>query len=424
MDWCELNIIQYAGATSKERVKARKLLDAERVRLYNFDRANGTQLLYNWTVETMEGFDMSAIEIDDSVPPPPEAKVEKPKRRGRPPKSETKAPENAGLLAAVQFVEGVENDTFENSAFAKLSGGMIVAHSNIMGAGFPIQEQLSLCPNMEKLKAALTRCGKTMAVTESNGKLSIKGDKLRAMVPCLAEPLPDYLPDAPVVTGEFNILKEAFKVCANVADEKSERCMYASILLDPNTATATNGKVLIQYWHGISNLPGGTVVPAIFAKQIVGSKYNITGIGGNYDAEAGFMRSLTIWFENGAWLKTQCYEDRWQAFDQLLNVASNPQPVPAGLFEAVEAVTPFCEENGAIHFGDGFVSSHPNPDEGASYPVKGLLPGKIFHGKLIKQVSPHISTIDLLSQPDRAFFFGGSPANPIRGVFMGMSGSQ
>ena len=424
MDWAALNRQQYCGATTKDRVEARKLLDAERVRCYNHDRQHGTKYLLEFTLCYMEGFDMAEIEIEDGVPPPPEGEAEKPKRRGRPPKSEQKPAENAGLLQAVQFVKVVETDVFENSAFGKLSGGMITAYSNVIAAGYPIVEQLSLCPNLDKLEAALIRCGKTMAVTEANGKLSIKGDKLKAMVPCLAEQLADTVPDAPVVTGNFNIIKDAFKACGTVADEKAERPMYASLLLDPNSVTATNGKVLLQYWHGIANLPPGTVIPAAFAKMIVGSKLNITGIGGNYDAEAGFMRSLTIWFENGAWLKTQCYEDRWQQFDQLLNVATEPQTVPAGLFEAVEAVMPFCEESGAIIFGDGYVSSHRNADDGASFPVKGLPAGKIFHGKLIKQVSPYVTTLDLTTQPDRAFFFGGSPANPIRGVFMGMSGSQ
>jgi hypothetical protein len=428
MDWRELNIIQYTGATSKERVEARKLLDAERIRCYNHDREHSTEFLRQFTEYYMEGFTMSA-EIDDGVPIPTDTPAPAPaatgRRRGRPPGSAAKPAENAGLLAAVQFVECVENETIEFSHFAKLSNGMVLAYSNVLSAGFPIAEQLNRCPRIDMLKAALLRCGKSLAITETNdGHLSIKGDKLKAIVPCMAEPLADITPDAPVINGDFNILKEAFKAACTVADEIADRVMYASVLLDPNTVTATNGKVLLQYWHGITGLPPATVIPALFAKQIVGSKYKITGIGGNYDTNAGFMRSLTIWFENGAWLKTQCYEDRWQAFEQLLNVATNPQPVPVGLFEGIEAVEPFCKDSGAIHFGDGYVSSYLNSDAGASYPVKGLPPGKIFHAKLVRQVSPYVKTLDLLTQNDRAFFFGGTDINPIRGVFMAMSGSQ
>jgi hypothetical protein len=72
MDWRELNIIQYYGDTSKERVEARKLLDAERLRCYNHDRQFGTDLLYQFTKEYMEGFEMAEAEIDDGVPIPTE----------------------------------------------------------------------------------------------------------------------------------------------------------------------------------------------------------------------------------------------------------------------------------------------------------------------------------------------------------------
>ena len=424
MNWRELNIIQYTGATSKERVEARKLLDAERIRCYNHDRQFGTHLLHQFTVEYMEGFDMADVEIDDGVPPPPANEAEPPKRRGRPRGASSKPAENSNLLAATAFVSVVETEAFEMSQYAALRNMTMTAYSNVLAAGFPVAEELQLCPHLDKLKAALNKCGKSLAITQHNGALSIKGDKLRALVPCLAEPLAAVFPDPVVVSGEFDILKAAFMACNTVADEKAEKPMYASVLLDPNTATATNGKVMLQYWHGIANLPPGTVLPALFCKLVSSIKYKITGIGGNYDPEAGFMRSFTVWFENGSWLKTQTYEDRWQAYEHLLNVETNPQPVPDGLFEGVGAVEAFCEDTGAVVFNEGFVSSHREADNGATYEVKGLTAGKIFDARLIKQVSPYVKTLDLTSSPDRGFFFGGSEVNPIRGVFMGMVGSR
>ena len=365
------------------------------------------------------------VDIDTDVPIPEEAPV-KPatgRRRGRPPGSSSKPAENAAMLAAVDFVGIVETELFEYSRYAKLSNNFIVVYSNVMSAGHPIAEEINLCPQIEKLRAALIRCGRTLAITENNGQISIKGDKLRALVPCLQEPLADISPDMRVVQGDFDILKEAFKAANTVADEKSDRMMFASILLDPNTVTATNGLVLIQFWHGISNLPPGTVIPKIFAQAVASVKYKITGIGGDFDTSAGFMRSLTFWFENGSWLKSQCYEERWQDISKIINVATNPVPIYDGLFEAVEAVEPFCEGQ-AVHFCTNAVQSHPDGEAGAVYEVKDLPAGKIFNAKLIRQVAPYAKTIDLFAQSDRGFFFGGTEANPVRGVFMGMSGSQ
>lgn len=428
MNWRELNYIQYYGSTSQERVEARKLLDVERIRLYNIDRQTGSDLLLNWTKEINEGFDMSDIEIEDNVAPPTEP-VTPPKKRGRKPGSSNKPTESSILLNAIDFVSIVETETFEPSAYCRFisneAGSFVTAYSNVLSAAHPVAEQLNLCPQFSKLKAALTRCGKTLAITESDGQISIKGDKIRALVPCLVEPLIDLAPDAPVIIGSFDALKEAFRVCCTVADEKAERAMLASILLDPNCATATNGKVLIQYWHGISNLPPGTVLPKVFAAAIASNKYKITGLGGNFDANGGFMRSFTVWFENGSWIKTQCYEDRWQDVSKILDgYALSPVPLYDGLFEAVAAVEAFTDEIEAVYFHAGTVASHRELNTGAMYEVKNLPPGKVIHGRLARQVSPFVKTIDLTTMPDRVFFFGGTEANPIRGVFMGMSGSQ
>lgn len=427
MNWKALYWQQFGARTRKERIAARVLVDNERGRLHNHDREHGTKLLLKWTTEITEGFVMPEPEIEDGVEMPSDEAVAPaaPKRRGRPKGTTTKPAENEQLLRAVEFVGIVETDAFENSKYAKLSQNLITAYSNVLAAGFPIAEEIHLCPQIDKLKAALNKCGRSLAITETEGgQISIKGDKLRALVPCLAEPLPDIAPDMPQVQGDFDILKEAFKAACTVADDKQEKLMYASVLVDPNTVTATNGKVLLQFWHGIAGLPPATVVPVAFAKLVAGIKYKITGIGGAWSNELGALSSMTIWFENGAWLKTQCFDERWQAFQQLLDVPTDPKPVPDGLFEGVSAVEPFCKDSGAVHFADGAVQSHAEASAGAVYTVKDLPPGKIFHAKLIKQVSPYVKSLDLFSSTDRAYFFGGTEANPVRGVFMGMTGSQ
>ncbi len=378
--------------------------------------------LVNWSLEEAitRNWEMSdKVEIEDGVEIPNEPATP-PKRRGRPKGTSTKPSEGAALLSAVEFVGVVETEAFDPSRYCKFHNNFLTAYSNILAASHPVAEEINLCPQTDKLKAALSRCGRTLAITEAGSSISVKGDKLRALVPCLAEPIADVQPDPPVILGEFDVLKEAFRVCCTVADEKAERAMLASIKLDPNCATATNGQVLIQYWHGVANLPPDTVIPKLFAQLVAVCKYKITGLGGNYDPEAGFMRSFTVWFENGAWLKTQCYEDRWQAIDHLLNVATNPVEVYDGLFDGMAAVEAFTEETSAVYFHIGTVASHRDLDAGAMYEVKNLPAGKIINGKLARQVSPFVKTIDLTTSPDRVYFFGDN----VRGVFMGMAGSQ
>lgn len=367
---------------------------------------------------------MSDFEIEN-VPPPAEAEAapaEAPKKRGRKP-GQKNAPKKSSqaeqLEAALAFIAPVFSDLQDFSQYVSLTANMACMFNGQLAAGHPIVEELTLSPHLEKLQAALKRCGKTLVITETEaGQLSIKGDKLRALVPCFPYTGQSIGPNPPMLNGDFNALKEAFRVCGTLASEKGERVIEASLLLEPNACTGTNGAAMLQYWHGIAGLPPHTVIPKAFAAAVAKCPLNITGLGGDWNGE--FLTSLTLWFENGAWLRTQCYNDRWPDISKVIDVASTPVEVPAGLFEAVEAVEAFVENSSAVHFVDGAVQSHAEAIVGAQYTVKGLAGGKCFNGKLIKQVAPWVKTLDLVTHPDRAFFFGGEPANPVRGVLMAM----
>lgn len=362
------------------------------------------------------------VEIEDGVPPPPETAA--PKKRGRKPGTKNAPAQASNLIAALDFISPVKSEAYEFSKYVALHEHMAVAYNNVLSAGHPIQEELTRAADLDKLKAALNKCGRSLTITETESQISIKGDKLRALVPCLAEPLAPMRPDDCVYSGDFDGLKEAFRVGGVMASENGDRPVEASLLLNPDTVTSTNGKAMVQYYHGIKEIPPGTVIPKTFAAAIAASKKKIVGIGAIWNGE--FATSFTLWFEGGAWLKTQCYEDRWPAIEHLLGTYGPATvPVMPDLFEAIGAVEPFTgDENNSIYFVDGAVQSHMDSEQGAVYEVKDLPEGKIFNAKLIKQVAPFCKYIDLTSLPDKATFFGGTTQNPIRGVLMGMIGSK
>lgn len=380
---------------AKERIAWRVRTDNERGLAAKQGR------LYDWTVNVYW--------------PEIERKVEMAKgtTRGRPKKT-TQA---ETLLNAIKFVE-VASGSFEDwQKFVSLSNKQIVAFNGQIAAGHPIVEEIDLCPQLERLKAALTRCGKTLVISETpTGALSIKGDKLRAVVPCVpGETLPPVVPDAE--QGPIgDIVKEAFKVCGTLASEAGTRVVEASLLLEANSCTGTNGAAIMQFWHGVS-LPMNIVIPKAFSEAVAKTAKPLRGVGFSW-GEAK-PSSMTVYFDDGAWIKTQCYADDWPEIGHLLNVASNPTEAPEELFEAVEAVSKF-NDNETVIFADGYVISHASFDVGAQYEVKGLQGGKKFDAKLIKQVVPFVKTIDLTSAEDRVYFFGGEPSNPIRGVVMAM----
>lgn len=323
------------------------------------------------------------------------------------------------LTAALNFVSvGIGSFEFWQE-HVRLSDNYAVAFNGQVAAGHPIIEELNVNPHAAKMKAALNRCGKSLVIAETpGGKLSIKGDKLRALVDCLpGEDLPTMTPDQPdpkaFVTEK---LKEAFKVCATLASEAADEVVKASLLLEANVCTGTNKQVMLQYWHGV-DLPPMIVIPKLFAMAVAKQDKPLTGLGFGWGDNR--VSSVTFWFEGGCWIKTLCYADEWPDVSRILNVETRAEAVPAGLWEAVAAVAEF-RDTGSVIFADGRVQSHYSTEEGAQYDVPKLQGGKQFAGKLIGQVAPFIKTLDYTTHEDRMFFFGGDETNPIRGVCMGI----
>lgn len=331
---------------------------------------------------------------------------------GRPRKRTTQAEQ---LLAAINFVAIAQGED-EYTEYVRLADKYAICFNGQIAAGYPIAEELDCCPHLDKLKAALTRCGKSLALAETpNGSLSVKGDKLRAVVPSFIGARPFIMPDV-VAVGIDDRLKEAFKVCGTLVSEAADDFLCASILLEANQCTSTNRCAMLQFWHGI-NLPPHMVLPKIFTAAVAKAPMALTGFGLTWSEQLGAPSSITLWFENGAWLKTQCYNDRWPDVSHLWAGQFFPVDVPPGLFDAIEAVSKFNDDDTVI-LVDNAVQSDANPEVGAQYDVPGLQGGKTFDGELVGQVAPFAKKIDLTTFADRAFIIGGEEATPIRGLLM------
>lgn len=342
-------------------------------------------------------------------------------KMARKPRAAKQATQAAALLEALKFVSvATDNDAHLGIAakHVRMTDNMAVAYDGQLAAGHPIVEELTLCPQIDQLTRALAKSGKSLVVSETpSGRLSVKGEKLQAFVPCLKpEELAPVYPDPNIAPVDERI-KAAFRCCGTLASEQGKRVVEASLMLRGGDCTGTNGAAILQFWHGNDLPPMGMVLPKVFCAAVAAVKAPVVGFGCSWSSPQK-VSSVTFWFEGGAWLKTQCYADDWPPIEQLWQQA-NYQPVPEGLFDAIETVAEF-NENGFVSFAENAVLSHKNPELGASYEVKGVQPGKGFAGKLMAQVAPWAKQIDLTTYPDRAFFVGGEPETPVRGIVMGV----
>lgn len=311
------------------------------------------------------------------------------------------------LIDALNFVSpSIAKNEAAYREHVLLQNHFAIVSNSQLSIGHPIEEDLEACPQFDKFKAAINKCGQDFSLTVlKNEKLSVVGGKLRAVVDCLSD-YPPIIPD-PNIAKIDDRIKEAFKCASSITSEHGTRFIECSLLLRANDCTATDGKILMQYWHGI-DLPPGLVVPHGFAAIVQKSKLKLEGFGYTEN------RSVTFWFENGAWIKTLLYEDKYPDIDKLLNVASSPCEVPKDLFEAMQTVGEFNDEAMVI-LKDGKVSSHNTDATGAQFAVDGLNIAQSFDSDLTKIIAPYVETIDLVTHEDRAMFFGKN----VRGIIMG-----
>jgi hypothetical protein len=321
-----------------------------------------------------------------------------------------KATQALKLMEALAFIEpataAADNPNHE---FVNLSNKRAVAFNGVLSAGMEIEEELHLAPKLDTLKRALSKTGKSLTITElPSGRLSVKGEKITVQVPCVApDTLPPIGPDAAIAPINDEI-KSAFKALEGILSETGERVFETALMLESQFATATNGKILMQYWHG-NDLPPGLLLPRAFI-QAVGHQFKALQAFGWSQYEDGKARSVTFWFEDSSWIKTQVYVDKYPDVNPMLDVANSPADPPSGLWEGCATIAEF-DENEFITFEDGFVKAGD-----AEYPVNGLQGNRQFGYKLLKKIIPFAKTIDLTTYPDRAHFFG----EKVRGVIVGI----
>lgn len=330
---------------------------------------------------------------------------------GRPAGTKNKATKSPAdeFIAAMKFI-GVASKNDNLNAMLDhciFKDGYVMLTNGQITAGYPIDNEITCAPNYKLLLKSLTKVGKTLAMTQlENNRLSIKGDSIRAIVPGVdIGDMPNLGFDAPIVPIS-DALKAAFEACGVFTSESGDRLVETSLRLRANDCTGSDGKSLVQYWHGI-DLPPNLLIPVSFTKGVIATAQPLTSFGWTQG------HSITFFFEGGMWIKTLLYADEWPEIDQLFDANFNTSDIPEKLLEGVDAVDDFSENN-AIYLRDNSIGSHTQEGIGATYDVPGLQGGKIIDPKYLKKLLPLAKQIDYTTHQDRVFFVGEN----LRGIFM------
>jgi hypothetical protein len=328
-----------------------------------------------------------------------------------PPRPKSRKPEiTNALLDALQFVSIVtKSEGAPHETNLLLRGRSVIGFNGILAASCPIDTDIHVYPNAELLVKALSKCNEQYSITQlDQNRLAIKSNKFKAIVPCLNPEMmvPTY-PD-PAVVSLDNRFREALSAVSVLAQEGAQQVYLASVLLNGASLIATTGKVMLEFWGGW-NLPCGIGLPKTFATALSKISKNISKFGCS-------KSSVTVWFEDESWLRTQIFAEPWPDVGRILNGQANVWPLPSEFYTGIEAIEPFSE-SGDIYFGKDILRSHADENKGACYECSGIPNGPIFNAKQLKIIQPYVKEIDFDAPEGMLRFVSDS----VRGCIAGRS---
>lgn len=373
------------GTTREQRIKYR--LDEDRIRGLLWEDKPQLLKFTDWCEERREQLEMA-------------------KATGRPKKRNAQADK---LVTALTFISAASKDTKQGlyQKHIHIGGQMAVAFDGVLAAGHPIDEDFVAFPNLEQLRAALETCGKQLSLTLGDGTIEVKGENVHAVVQCL--PAADMHLTVPDPNGWQldDVIKAAFEACIRYTREGGTKVHESAILLGANTCIGTNGSALIEYWHGV-NLPD-MILPRAFCHAVMKTKAKLVGFGW------GDGRSVTFWFEDGSWIKSQLYAEGFPMNARtIMDVQATLSPVAPDFVKAIEAVVAFSDDGTVTLEAGQIIGGSDSGPAGAAYDVKDMkVAGKRrYNASFILKVADLIQTIDIDTDPARLIWYG----DKVRGI--------
>lgn len=315
------------------------------------------------------------------------------------------------MLSSLKFVQGSlsRKDLVPELSHFKIKGGFIKGFNGHIGLCSPIDLDLDVTPNGSQFVKAVQTCKETIGlhVTKS-GKLSIKSGKFKALVECLTDKdFPEILPEGEFVKLDGKLLGALKKLAPFVADDAS-KAWARGILFKGESAYATNNVVLVETWLGYK-FPMTVNIPNSAIQELI-------RIGEEPISLQITENRITFHFEGERWLTSQTYSTEWPDLGRILSNPCNPIAFPEGLDNAVTDIKAFTDKFGKVFFGEGFISTSNNSEEGASFEVASINFAGCYNAAYLLSICEIAKTIDFSQYPSPCNFFGEN----IRGAIIGM----
>lgn len=316
------------------------------------------------------------------------------------------------MLDALKFVQGAvsRKDFVAELTHFRIRGGRITGYNGKISISSPIDLDIDCCPKASAFVKAIQSCEETAQLhLTASGKLAIRSGRFRTHVDTIAESFVGVDPEGVRVEIDGQLMPALSKLF-DFTSEDASRPWASGILLSGNSAYATNNVILVEHWLGYF-FPYRINLPRYALKEIL-------RIGEEPIGLQLTSNNATFHYAGNRWLRTQLHSTEWPDINAMLElIPPTVSTVPAGLFEALQTISPFVDELSRVYFLDGKICTLPTEaSEGTCVDVLGLGAGPIFNASMLSSLEGIATRIGFEEYPRPCPFYG----EKVRGLIMGM----
>lgn len=316
------------------------------------------------------------------------------------------------MLKELKFVQGAvaKKDLLPAMTHFRIERGTVRSYNGRLALSSPIALDIDCCPKAVPMVKAIANCTDATTITLTpTGKLSIRSGKFRAIVETIEGATPHVDPAGEPVAFDGEQVLQAFRTLEPFIGTDASRPWTNGVLLDGQSAFATNNTCMVQYWLGTPT-PRTVNIPRECITEMlrVGEPPTHAQLDQN---------SITFHYTDGRWIRSQLLELNWpmEKIMELLDQPSNAVPLPDDFFTGLSIIKRSADGAKRVYMKDGAFRTHDNGEQGSVYDID--LPSEgLYNIDMLSLLEGVVSTVDFSLYPGPALFFGEC----LRGAIIGM----
>lgn len=323
------------------------------------------------------------------------------------------------MLSALKFVQGATSTKglVQELTHFRIKDGVVVGHNGSLALCAPLEVELDCCPHAATFVKAIEACEDTIQLAlMRNGNLSVRSGKFRVSVPTVpVEAYPEVAPEGESVQLDGGLL-EALAALLPVVAEDASRPWANGVLLDGDYAYATNNIILVERWLGY-HFPFRVNLPHYAVRELL-------RIGEEPERVLLGERSMTFFYSDSRWLRTQLFSVEWPDVSAMLPTAQQfklmqKQPLEEDFYTKLRTLVPFLDQLSTLVVNGHHACTAYSEEEGASLELQNEYPEFVVSLRMLLLLEGLATMADFDKWPAPIPFFGDRARGVLAGIRRG-----